>query len=269
MTRPIIMGVLNVTPDSFSDGGDWSDTESAIDHALELHEQGADIIDVGGESTRPGANRIEADDEQERVLPVIEALVAQGVTVSVDTMNASTAQAAFDLGAQWVNDVSAGLADPEMYRTIAETGVNYIAMHWRGHSAAMQQYPTYDRIVHDVREEFKLRISELLVWGIDPKKITLDPGLGFAKTGDHNWQLLAGLPDLLSLGYPLLIGASRKRFLAPFAPEGAPATARDLPTAVVSALCAEAGVWGVRVHDVASTKQALDVWTAWSGAKKS
>jgi dihydropteroate synthase len=266
--RPRIMGILNVTPDSFSDGGLYDSTRSAIEHGVVLHEQGADVIDVGGESTRPGAERVSSALEQERVLPVIRGLVARGIPVSIDTMSAQTAVAAAEAGVSVINDVSGGLADPEMYRVVARSKLHYIAMHWRGHlGAGAQSNPhaeEYDSVVADVRNELKQRIAELLVWGVKPNRIIVDPGLGFSKTAEHNWQLLAHVSELATLGYPVLIGASRKRFLAPFAAEDAPASDRDPATAVVSALAAGAGAWGVRVHDVESTKAALDVWTAWA-----
>lgn len=260
---PMIMGILNVTPDSFSDGGQWADTDSAIERGLELHESGADIVDVGGESTRPGADRVPAAEEQARVIPVITELAAQGITVSVDTMNAETALAAAEAGASIINDVSGGLADPEMYRAVAHCGLHYIAMHWRGHSRDMDELASYGDVVYDVRAELKARIAEMIVWGVDPDRVVIDPGLGFAKTAAHNWQLLGHLDALQSLGYPVLVGASRKRFLAEFVPEGAPSSARDEPTAIVTALAARAGAWGVRVHDVESTRRALAVARAW------
>ena len=262
--RPVIVGVLNVTPDSFSDGGKFLDVDAAISHAVSLRAAGADFIDVGGESTRPGAARLDPKAERKRVIPVLRALVEREIPVSVDTMNSSTARAAADVGVLVVNDVSGGLADPEMFRTVAETGVHYIASHWRGPSATMDDQAVYKNVVFEVRDALKARIAEMLVWGISPDKIVLDPGLGFAKTADHNWALLKALPRLESIGYPLLIGASRKRFLAPFADDGAPSTERDFATAVVSALAAQAGVWGLRVHDVSSTVVALDVWSAWN-----
>jgi dihydropteroate synthase len=286
--RPCIMGILNVTPDSFSDGGLYDSVAGAIAHAVELREQGADIIDVGGESTRPGAERITAEQEAERVLPVISALVARGIPVSIDTMNSRTAMLAADAGVSIINDVSGGLADPEMYRVVAATGLHYIAMHWRGHlagdsaaanpaatnSAAANPAATnsaaangggYDSVVTDVRTELKARIAEMIVWGISPERIILDPGLGFSKTADDNWQLLRHLPELATLGYPVLVGASRKRFLGDLLPQDAPVTDRDPATAVISTLAAEHGAWGVRVHDVRSTRAALDVWAAWHG----
>ena len=256
---PRIFGILNVTPDSFSDGGQFPD---AVARGVELVAQGADIVDVGGESTRPGAERVDAAVEQERVIPVIEGLVAAGVPVSIDTMNASTALAAAAAGASVINDVSGGLADPEMYRAVAQTKLLYIAMHWRGHSTGMDDLAVYDDVVTDVRTELKARLAEMFVWGIDPGQVVLDPGLGFAKRAEHNWQLLARLDELASLGHPLLIGASRKRFLGDLLPKGATTDERDLPSAVVSALAAQAGAWGLRVHDVASTRTALAVTDA-------
>jgi dihydropteroate synthase len=260
--RPVIIGVLNVTPDSFSDGGSFIAPDAAIARAVELRSQGADLIDVGGESTRPGAARVDPALEQSRIMPVIEAMVERGIPVSVDTMNSVTARVAAKAGVGVINDVSGGLADPEMYRTIAQLGVRYIASHWRGHSDTMDDLTSYDNVVTDVRNALKGRIAEMLVWGVAPEQIVIDPGLGFAKTAEHNWALLGALGELESLGYPVLIGASRKRFLAPFAPDDAPASERDFATAVVTALVAERGVWGVRVHDVASTVTALDVWSS-------
>jgi dihydropteroate synthase len=260
---PRIMGILNVTPDSFSDGGLYDSTETAIEHGVLMHEHGADVIDVGGESTRPGAERVTTEDEQERVLPVIRGLVERGIPVSIDTMRASTALAAAEAGVAMINDVSGGLADPEMYRAVANTRLHYIVMHWRGHLGE-ETSSSYESVVTDVRNELKQRIAELIVWGVKPNRIIVDPGLGFSKTADHNWEILGRLPELTSLGYPVLIGASRKKFLAPLIADGAPASERDPATAVISALAAQSGAWGVRVHDVASTKAALDVWTAWN-----
>jgi dihydropteroate synthase len=266
--RPIIVGVLNVTPDSFSDGGQFLDEDAAIAHAVQLRAQGADLVDVGGESTRPGAERVDPAVEQDRVIPVLAKLVERGIPVSIDTLNSETAAAAARVGVRVVNDVSGGLADPEMYRLVAKTGVRYIASHWRGHSDTMQDLAEYRDVVREVRHALKSRIAEMLVWGVSPERIIIDPGLGFAKTAEHNWALLAGLPRLESLGYPVLVGASRKRFLAPFAPENAPTSARDNATAIISALAAQAGVWGVRVHDVPSTVAALAVFSAWrTGAR--
>ena len=261
-SRPLIMGIVNVTPDSFSDGGRFASTDAAIEHGLELIEQGADIIDVGGESTRPGATRVDAKAERKRVLPVIEELVGHGVRVSVDTTRSAIARASAEAGAEFVNDVSGGLADSEMYRTVAETGVSYIAMHWRGHSDTMQEKAVYKNVVREVRSEIKARIAELLVWGVDPAKIIVDPGIGFSKTSAQNWSVLGHLDDLVTLGAPVLVGVSRKKFIGEllFDEEAD----RDPATAVISVLAAQAGAWGVRVHDVASTKAALDVLGAWN-----
>jgi len=257
------MGILNVTPDSFSDGGRWQHPEDAIAHAVAMHAAGADIIDVGGESTRPGAERVPAEQEQQRVLPIVRELADRGIRVSIDTLNSSTARAAAEAGASIVNDVSGGLADPEMFRTIAGLDVDYIVSHWRGHSDSMHELARYNEVVGDVRTELQLRVAELIVWGVDENRIVIDPGLGFAKTADHNWKLLGRLDRLQSLGFPVLIGASRKRFLADLIAPDAPATDRDPATAVISALAAQSGAWGVRVHDVETTRAALDVWTAW------
>jgi len=261
--RPVIMGILNTTPDSFSDGGRFSDADLAIERGLELIEQGADIVDVGGESTRPGAGRVSIDDEQERVLPVIKRLVEAGVPVSVDTMNSATALASSDAGAVLINDVSGGLADPEMYRIVARTGVHYVAMHWRGHSDEMQLNAHYTDVVADVRTELQHRLAELIIWGVDPERIILDPGIGFAKDGEQNWAVLGHLAEFSALGFPVLVGASRKGFLKRFAADGAPAEDRDPATAILSALAAQAGAWGVRVHNVPATVAALDVASAW------
>lgn len=262
-TPPKVFGILNVTPDSFSDGGQYSDLGAAIGHGIELFEHGADVVDVGGESTRPGSTRVDVDLEQARVLPVIRGLVAAGVPVSVDTLNADTALAAAVAGASIVNDVSGGLADPFMPRVIAETGLDYIAMHWRAPDAGAGAIDHYDDVVADVGVELGHRLDSLTAAGVDLSRVIIDPGLGFAKTAEHNWRLLAGLGDLESLGCRVLIGASRKRFLGELLSDDATAADRDLPTAVVTALAADAGVWAVRVHDVASTMAALGVWSAW------
>jgi dihydropteroate synthase len=268
MTGPLVMGILNVTPDSFSDGGQFAGLEQAVARGLELRAQGADVVDVGGESTRPGAVRVPAEEELDRVIPVISELVAAGVTVSVDTMNAATALAAADAGASIINDVSGGLADPAMYTAVVDTGLTYIAMHWRGFSTEMQRLASYGDVVADVRNELKARLAEMTVTGVDPQKVVLDPGLGFAKTAEHNWKLLAHLDELASLGHPLLIGASRKSFLAQFAADGAPPPARDEASAIVAALALHAGAWGVRVHDVPATVVAMNVVSAWQSGRQ-
>lgn len=257
------MGVLNVTPDSFSDGGLWLEPDAAIAHGLELVAQGADLVDVGGESTRPGAVRVDPEEERKRVVPVIRELASRGVTVSVDTLNASTARAAVEAGAAIINDVSGGLADEGMPDAVLDTGAQYVVMHWRGRLDAADSRAFYRHTVAEVRSELSSRIGDLLQRGVDPAKLILDPGLGFSKNARHNWQVLAGLHEIETLGYPVLIGASRKRFLGALLPEGAPVEDRDAPTAVISALAAQAGAWAVRVHDVPSTRIALDVVRAW------
>lgn len=258
--RPYIMGILNVTPDSFSDGGLYRNFDDAIDHAVRMFEAGANIIDIGGESTRPGAERLPVDMEQARIMPVLTELVARDIPVSIDTMNAATAAVAIEAGAVLINDVSGGLADRGMPRVIAESGVEYIAMHWRGHSADMQKLAIYTDVVRTVRNELKIRVAELIVAGVRPERIILDPGLGFAKTSEHNWQLLGRIRELETLGHRILIGASRKKFLGEMLPKDAPTSDRDPATATISALAAESGVWGVRVHDVAGTYASLQVW---------
>jgi dihydropteroate synthase len=251
----LVMGILNVTPDSFSDGGRFADTDAAIARGLELRDAGADLVDVGGESTRPGASKLDPEDERARVIPVVEVLAQEGVEVSIDTMNASTALAAIEAGARMVNDVSGGLGDEGMARVIVESDVRYSVMHWRGGADVEAAYAD---VVAEVRHELKVRLAELIVRGVDPERIVVDPGLGFAKDATHNWALLTHLSDIASLGHDVLVGASRKRFLSGLLPEGAPIEDRDLPTAVLSALVARQGAWAVRVHDVASTRLALD-----------
>ncbi|WP_173923490.1 dihydropteroate synthase [Agromyces sp. Marseille-P2726] len=264
----LIMGVVNVTPDSFSDGGRWFDADAAIQHGLDLVAEGADIVDVGGESTRPGAARVEPDEELRRVVSVVRELAARGIRVSVDTMRASTALAAVEAGAEIINDVSAGLADDAMAPIVAETGVHYVAMHWRGHSDRMDSLSVYDDVAVEVRDELATRIDALADAGVASDRLILDPGLGFSKRGEQNWELLGRLDVLAGLGLPILIGASRKRFLGALLPEGADVLERDLPTAVVSVLSAQAGAWGVRVHDVRGTRRALDVLGAWQSGRR-
>lgn len=261
------MGVLNVTPDSFSDGGRFIEADAAVAHGIELHRRGADIIDVGGESTRPGAQRVALEDEQQRILPVITGLVDAGVPVSVDTMRAASAGAAVDAGACLVNDVSGGLADPDMYATVAALGVPYVAMHWRGHSDRMTDLAAYVDVVTDVLDELAARVAAAESAGIPRSRLVIDPGLGFAKDPRHNWELLHALPEFVASGLPVLIGASRKRFLGSLLADatGQPRelSQRDHATDAITAIAASAGVWAVRVHDVAGSSDAVCVAAAW------
>ncbi len=261
--RTLIMGVLNVTPDSFSDGGRYLDTEAAIKRGMQLVEEGADIVDIGGESTRPGAARVTLEQEQLRIIPVIGALARAGVAVSVDTMNASTALQAIDYGAKYINDVSGGIADFFMARVIRESDAMFIASHWRGHSVEMDAQAFYKDAPSDIARELGDRVTALLAEGVRPEQLIVDPGLGFAKNAEHNWQMLGRLGDLMALGYPLLVGASRKRFLSSLLPDDATMEDRDAATVAVSVLAAQAGAWGVRVHAVARTYAALRVLDSW------
>ena len=268
--RCAVMGVLNVTPDSFSDGGRYLSLDDALAHGIALWEAGADLVDVGGESTRPGAARVDADTEIARVRPVIAGLAESGVTVSVDTTRARVAEAALAAGARVVNDVSGGQADPAMARFVASADMPWILMHWRGHSANMDSLATYTDVVTDVRDELRVRVDAAVAAGVDPSALVLDPGLGFAKRPEHNWALLRRLDVLRDLGFPVLVGASRKRFLGtllaskdgtPRPPDG-----REEATAAISALVATAGVWGVRVHDVTRSLDAVEVAVAMTAA---
>ncbi|MBM7437550.1 dihydropteroate synthase [Streptomyces sp. HB132] len=268
--RCAVMGVVNVTPDSFSDGGHWFDTTAAIKHGLELMDEGADLIDVGGESTRPGASRVDEAEELRRVIPVVRGLVSEGVTVSVDTMRAVVAEHAVAAGAALVNDVSGGLADPGMIPVVADAGVPFVVMHWRGFSESMNSRAVYDDVVGDVVAELRERVEAVIEGGVDPEKLVIDPGLGFAKNAAQDLALVAHLDRLHSLGRPLLVAASRKRFLGHvLAGEGEappPARERDAATAAVSALSAAAGAWAVRVHAVRPTADAVRVARAVEGA---
>lgn len=272
LDRTLVMGVLNVTPDSFSDGGEWFGPEAAVAHGVLLASQGADLVDVGGESTRPGAARVPEDEELARVLPVVRALTARGIPVSIDTTRARVAARAVEAGAVVVNDVSGGLAEPEIYEVVAGAGVVYVAMHWRGHADVMDSLAVYHDVVTDVRDELAQRVADLAAAGVAREQVVLDPGLGFAKPGAANWPLLAALDELLALRLPVLVGASRKRFLGTLlaGPDGQPAPplARDGATAAISALAAAAGAWCVRVHDVPGSVDAVRVARAWDGARR-
>jgi dihydropteroate synthase len=264
------MGVLNVTDDSFSDGGRYLDADSAVAHGMAMAAAGAGIIDVGGESTRPGAARIDSRVEASRVVPVVKELAAQSITVSIDTMHADVARAALQSGARIVNDVSGGRADPAMAPLLAEAGVLWVLMHWRSVSSSDRphQAPHYHDVVAEVRSELLASVDAAVAAGVDPAKLVIDPGLGFAKTGQHNWALLHALPQLVATGVPVLLGASRKRFLGRLlaGPDGSPRPpdGRETATAVISALAALYGAWGVRVHDVQASVDALKVVAAWT-----
>lgn len=261
----LIVAVVNTTPDSFSDGGDFPTAEAAISHALELVDQGAAVIDVGGESTRPGAGRVPADEERRRVLPVVSELVRCGVHVSIDTMRATTARAAVEAGARIINDVSGGLADPAMLGTVAETGVDYVAMHWRAPSSVMQAEAVYTDVVGEVITEILARRDAALAAGVEASRIILDPGIGFSKLGEHNWAILQGLARFNDLGHRVLVGASRKRFLGDLL-GGSVAADRDVASAAVSAWCAQHHIWGVRTHEVSMQREAILVGSVLGGA---
>lgn len=264
-----VMGVLNVTEDSFSDGGRYLDADDAVAHGLAMAAEGAEIVDVGGESTRPGAARVDPRVETSRVVPVVKELAAQGITVSIDTMHADVARAALQSGAQIVNDVSGGRADPAMAPLLAEAGVPWVLMHWRPVSPERpHQAPQYRDVVAEVRAELLAGVDDAVAAGVDPDKLVIDPGLGFAKTGQHNWALLHALPQLVATGVPVLLGASRKRFLGTLlaGPDGSPRPpdGRETATAVISGLAALYGAWGVRVHDVRASVDAIKVVEAWA-----
>ncbi len=275
------MGVVNVTPDSFSDGGRWFGAGEAIEHGLRLVAEGADVVDVGGESTRPGAQRVAADEELRRVKPVITELVGAGVVVSVDTMRAQVAEWALEAGVSLVNDVSGGLADPYMARLVAKAGVPYVVVHWRGHSHDMYSRASYADVVREVHDELAQRVGAIIAEGVDPSMIVLDPGLGFSKNPApfgpeaHNWQLLAGLPELARIGdrdFPVLVGASRKRYLSKLFGEAGesasrPYTENDAATVAITALSAAAGAWCVRVHQVPANADAVRVAAAYRAAR--
>jgi len=266
-TRPKLMGVLNVTPDSFSDGGEFLDPASALEQVSLMVGQGAQIIDVGGESTRPGAQRISLQDEQDRVLPVIEKIKAEfDVLVSIDTMNSKTARRAVQAGADIVNDISGGLADPQMFASIQDLKCQYILGHWRGHSDQMDSLASYSDVAREVVAELAEQVSMAVASGISRDRIVVDPGLGFAKDIHHNWDLVNRLDELEALGLPVLVGASRKRFLAhalnAIDPASVSMPRRDVPTAVLTALLLQRKLWGVRVHEIQGTKDAIAVVAA-------
>jgi dihydropteroate synthase len=242
----LVMGILNVTPDSFADGGKHFTFEHAVQRGLEMIEEGVDIIDIGGESTRPGAERVSPEEEERRVIPVIKALVGKGADISVDTMRASIARLAVEAGAVIVNDVSGGAADPEMFTTVADLGCKYTLMHWRGHSKDMNSQAHYDDVVKDVINEVTIQLDKALAAGIKRENIILDPGLGFAKDAEHNWQILNRLEEFTALGYPVLIGHSRKRFIGGDTPDE-----REAGTLKISESLVGKGIWAVRVHSVA------------------
>jgi dihydropteroate synthase len=260
------MGILNVTPDSFSDGGRYDDVRSAVEHGTALMSDGADIVDIGGESTRPGAERVDAATEIKRVVPVITGLATAGVAMSIDTTRAAVAAAALEAGATVINDVSGGLADPGMAAVARDAGCPWILMHWRGHSREMTKLAVYNDVVAEVRAELLERADAAVAAGVDPGQIILDPGLGFAKTAEHNWLLTRHLDAILELGFPVLFGASRKTYLGRLlaAADGTPRAVdrREAATLATSVLAVAAGAWGVRVHDVRDTADALAVWRA-------
>jgi dihydropteroate synthase len=270
--RCLVMGVLNVTPDSFSDGGLWLDPEAAVRHGLDLVADGADLVDVGGESTRPGAERPSADEELRRVLPVVRSLTAAGVLVSIDTMRSEVAAAALAAGAALVNDVSGGLADKNMAELVAEAGVPWVLMHWRGHSREMYAAARYGDVVTEVCAELTARVEDVVAAGVAPEQLVLDPGLGFAKRAEHNWRLLAGLDRVVGLGLPVLVGASRKSFLGRLLADAdgtlRAAEQRDAATLATTVLAAEAGAWGVRVHDAAASVDAVRTVAAVQAARR-
>ena len=270
LPRALVWGVLNATPDSFSDGGRWLDAAAAVEHGVALARDGADVVDVGGESTRPGAQRIDVEAELARVLPVIRGLVDAGVVVSIDTMRAQVALAAVAAGAAIVNDVSGGLADPAMLPAMADLPEPYVAMHWRGHGWHMDAQAEYRDVVAEVVAELRERLWACDEVGIARDRVVLDPGIGFAKRPEHNWALLRSIRQLRELGQPLLLGASRKRFLGSLLADDSgprPIAEREDATVALTALAAVAGVWAVRVHAVRGSADAVRVAAAWQGVR--
>jgi len=262
LARTLVIGVVNVTPDSFSDGGQHASKQAAIQHGLSLAADGADIVDVGGESTRPGADRVTTDEELTRVIPVVQGLVEAGVVVSVDTMRAAVATQAIAAGAQLINDVSGGQADGSMLATIADANVPFVMMHWRGHSDRMAQLTQYLDVTSDVCAELQAQLESAVSAGVASQRIVLDPGIGFAKTPDQNWPLLAQIAKLQELGHPILVGASRKRFIGELlADENGPRAVdlRESATTAITTIMAQHQVWAVRVHDVSAARDAIAV----------
>lgn len=259
MSKTLVMGILNVTPDSFADGGRYLTTKEAVNHGRQLLAEGADIIDVGGESTKPGVDRVSEATELERVIPVIEELLKEGAIISVDTMRSNVAKEAISKGVSYINDVSGGLADEKMPSIIsANPSIQYIVMHWRGHSKVMQQNAVYKDVVKEVKEELDERVTSLINQGVNPEQIILDPGIGFAKESEHNWDLLKSIERLQMLGYPILVGASRKRFLGELIDSKDPGE-REFATIALTAELARQKVWGVRTHSVKAHKDAIAV----------
>jgi len=263
----LVMGILNVTPDSFADGGRHYSVDAAITRADEMIAEGVDIIDVGGESTKPGAERVTEAEELSRVIPVITELVKKNVAISIDTTRAAVAKKAIELGVNYVNDVSGGLADPKMYRTIAENpSVQYIIMHWRAHSKEMQELAKYTDVVKEVKEEIEARIESAIEAGVSPEQIIIDPGLGFSKLPEHNWELLRNIERLALLGYPILIGASRKRFLGELTGATNP-DEREAASIAITAMVAKLDVWGVRTHSVKPHRDAIATVNSFAKSK--
>lgn len=267
---PVVIGVLNVTPDSFSDGGRYTGIDAAVAHGVQMNTDGATFVDVGGESTRPGAERVDPETERARVVPVIAALTAAGVQTAIDTTRASVAAAALGAGAFVVNDVSGGLADPDMARVVADAGCPWVLMHWRGHSARMRELAVYTDVVKEVCAELGARVDAAIAGGVAADRLVLDPGLGFAKTPEHNWRLSARLDQLVALGFPVLFGASRKSYLGALLADAhgpRPVAGRTAATVATTLLAIDAGAWGVRVHDVRANVDAIRVWQATRAAR--